>query len=98
VGPSGHVALDREVQRLDTPKEMVHEGRWTVDLSFFTLSRICCSVMSGCAEKKGKPLKPGARSFKAPDKHPNHKHWVTVVVTCEPRAEEKGLALNGKLL
>jgi hypothetical protein len=91
VGPSGRVAPNREVWRLDTPEEVVHEGRWTVDPSFFVHSTIHCSMMLGHAEK-GKTLNPGARSFRAPDKCPNHKRWVTVVVTCEPRAEEKGLA------
>jgi hypothetical protein len=73
MGPSGRVAPDREVQRLDTPEEMVHEGMWTIDPSFFMHSTVHCSVMLGHTEK-GKPLKPGAQSFKALDKHPNHKH------------------------
>jgi hypothetical protein len=43
--------------------------------------------------KKGnlRSPEPEARRFRSSDKHPNHKCWVTVMVTCEPRDEEKGL-------
>jgi hypothetical protein len=90
MGPIGRVVPDREVRRLDTLEGMVHEGMWTVDPLFFMHSTVHCSVTLG-SEKKGKPPKPIARSFKAPDNCPNHKHWVTTMVPCEPRAEEKGL-------
>jgi hypothetical protein len=62
VGPSGCVVPDREVQRLDTLEEMVHEGMWTVDPSFFAHSTVHCSVMLGRMEK-GKPLKLQSLKF-----------------------------------
>jgi hypothetical protein len=48
------------------------------------LREICCDVLWN-------PPTPRAKSFRVPDKSPNHKHWVTTVVTWEPRAEEKGI-------
>jgi hypothetical protein len=72
LGPSGRVAPNREVRRLDTLEEVVHEGMWVVDPSFFVRSTVRCSMMLGHTEK-GKPLKPQCRSFRAPNKRPNHK-------------------------